>query len=106
MEAKLERAGPDYAVRLSADDVRSLGLSEGQLVEVLPKRALPKSSPEEGDGDGAVPRPSRRIVNGLPVFTLAEMVAEARRLGPEFEPPTVDWGPDVGSEIINDDDPY
>src|ERR1700761_616396 len=33
---------------------------------------------------------------------LAEMVDEAKRLGPEFEPGTVEWGPDVGSEIIDD----
>jgi len=30
------------------------------------------------------------------------MVAEAKRLGPENEPPTLDWGPDRGSEIIDD----
>jgi antitoxin MazE len=33
---------------------------------------------------------------------LAEMVDEAKRLGSEFEPDTVEWGPDVGSEIIDD----
>jgi antitoxin MazE len=33
---------------------------------------------------------------------LAEMVDEAKRLGPEFEPGTVEWGADVGSEIIDD----
>ena len=36
---------------------------------------------------------------------LEEIVAEAKRLGPGFEPETVDWGPDRGSEIIDDDDP-
>ncbi|WP_027172990.1 MazF family transcriptional regulator [Methylobacterium sp. 10] len=100
MEAKLEREGPDYTVRLSADDVRTLGLVEGQVVEVLPK---PLATREAGN---AASPPARRFVNGFPVFTMAEMVEEARRLGPDFEPPTVDWGPDVGSEIINDDDPY
>jgi antitoxin MazE len=33
------------------------------------------------------------------------MVAEAKRLGREMEPETVDWGPDRGSEIIVDDEP-
>jgi len=33
---------------------------------------------------------------------LAEMLAEAKRLGPENEPETVEWGPDVGAEIIDD----
>lgn len=98
MEAKLERAGSDYAVRLSADDVQALGLSEGQTVEVRAKAA---PSGEEVSPSAA----GRRFVNGLPVYTMAEMAAEMRRLGPDFEPPTVDWGPDVGSEIINDDDP-
>jgi antitoxin MazE len=33
---------------------------------------------------------------------LEEMVAEMARLGPGCEPETVDWGPDRGSEIIDD----
>jgi antitoxin MazE len=36
---------------------------------------------------------------------LQEMIAEAKRLGLENEPESVDWGPDRGSEIIDDDDP-
>ena len=99
MEATLERAGSDYAIRLSADDVQALGLAEGQTVEVTAK-VMPEG------WDGVPTAQSRRYVNGLPVYTMAEMAAEMRRLGPDFEPPTVDWGPDVGSEIINDDDPY
>lgn len=91
MEAKVVRWGDDLAVRLSAEEVRRLGLSEGQTVEVRPL------------AEAAPPRP--RAANGLPVYTLAEMIAEARRLGPDFEPPSVDWGPDRGSEIIDDDDP-
>ncbi len=31
------------------------------------------------------------------------LIAEMRRLGPENEPEMVDWGPDVGAEIIDDD---
>ncbi|MCJ2077221.1 MazF family transcriptional regulator [Methylobacterium sp. E-025] len=99
MEGKLERSGEAFAVRLSAEDVRSLGLSEGQTVEVTAKDPLPNTI----DATSSVQ--VRRYVNGIPVFTMAEMVAEARRLGPAFEPPTVDWGPDRGSEIIDDDDP-
>jgi antitoxin MazE len=33
---------------------------------------------------------------------LEEMVAEMKRLAPDHEPETVDWGPDRGSEIIDD----
>lgn len=99
MEGKLERSGEAFAVRLSVEDVRTLGLSEGQTVEVTAKNPLGTVN-EMGSTE-----PGRRYVNGIPVFTMAEMVAEARRLGPSFEPPTIDWGPDRGSEIIDDDDP-
>lgn len=37
----------------------------------------------------------RRMVGGRPVDTLDVMVAEMRRLAPDFAPPTIDWGPDV-----------
>ncbi|HEX8165726.1 MAG TPA: hypothetical protein VF601_08055 [Beijerinckiaceae bacterium] len=45
-------------------------------------------------------RPTR---NGVPVYTMEELVAEMKRLGPENEPELVDWGPDVGAEIIDDE---
>ncbi|WP_132256796.1 AbrB/MazE/SpoVT family DNA-binding domain-containing protein [Methylobacterium segetis] len=91
MEAKVIRWGDDLAVRLTSEEADRLGVSEGQTVEIVAK---PESEPWSG----------RRFADGLPVYTLEEMVAEMRRLGPDFEPPTVDWGPDVGSEIIDDDD--
>jgi hypothetical protein len=34
--------------------------------------------------------------------SLEEMLAEIDRLGPACVPATVDWGPDRGSEIIDD----
>jgi hypothetical protein len=33
---------------------------------------------------------------------LEQMIAEAKRLCPENEPETIEWGPDRGSEIIDD----
>ena len=36
--------------------------------------------------------------------SLEWMVAEMKRLGPENEPETVDWGPDVGSERFYDNE--
>jgi antitoxin MazE len=36
--------------------------------------------------------------------SLEWIVAEMKRLGPENEPETVDWGPDVGSERFYDDE--
>lgn len=98
MEAKVIRWGDDLAVRLSSAEAEELGIREGETVEIVSKRA---ARPEPTQWAG------RRIVDGLPVYTIEEMMAEARRLGPEAEPPTVDWGPDRGSEIIDDDnEPY
>ncbi|WP_264048628.1 AbrB/MazE/SpoVT family DNA-binding domain-containing protein [Methylobacterium flocculans] len=91
MEAKVVRWGEDLVVRLSPQAVTQLGLHEGETVEVLPKRQTP---------DAGAPR----TVNGIVVPTLAEMIAEMDRLGPSQRPELVDWGPDVGAEIICDDD--
>ncbi len=99
MEGKLERSGDAFAVRLSAEEVRSPGLSEGETVAVRAKDW--SATTTEAEPQAQV----RRYVNGIPVFTMAETVAEALRLGPAFEPPAVDRGPDRGSEIIDDDDP-
>lgn len=77
MDAKVVRWGDDLAVRLSAEEVRALGLREGQTVEVVPK--VEKQE------------------------TLADMIAEMDRLGPSNRPEVIDWGPDVGAEIIDDD---
>ena len=98
MEAKVVRWGDDLVVRLTDSEAEELGVREGETVEIVAKRACPQKARQWAD---------RRYVDGLPVFTLDEMVAEARRLGPDAEPPTVEWGPDRGSEVINDDrDPY
>ena len=39
-----------------------------------------------------------------PKVTLAWIIAETKRLGPENAPETVDWGPDRGSERFYDFD--
>lgn len=95
MEAKVVRWGEDLAVRLTAAEAEELGIREGETVEVMRSPAAPR----QWEG--------RRFVDGLPVYTMAEMIAEMQRLGPDCEPPTVEWGPDRGSEIIDDaNDPY
>ena len=94
MEAKVVRWGDDLAVRLSSQAVAELGLHEGELVEVLRKRP---GSPSEA------PATVGRTLKGVTVPTLAEMIAEMDRLGPANRPEIVDWGPDVGAEIIRDD---
>ena len=94
MEAKVVRWGDDLVVRLTDSEAEELGVREGETVEIVAKRER-----------AFEPRPwmGRRYADGSPAYTLAEMVEEMRRLGPDFEPPTVDWGPDRGSEIIDDD---
>ena len=90
MEAKVSRWGENRAVRLTREAADRLGISEGQTVEIVP-------DPEPWKG--------LRFADGSPIDTLEEMVAEMWRLGPDFAPPIVDRGPDVGSESIDDHDP-
>ncbi|MGH1569772.1 AbrB/MazE/SpoVT family DNA-binding domain-containing protein [Methylobacterium sp. P31] len=86
MEAKVIRWGDDYAVKLTSAEAEELGIREGTIVEVTTANASRM----------------RRIVNGEPVLTLAEMIAEMERLGPSHRPEIVDWGPDVRAEVIRD----
>jgi antitoxin MazE len=94
MEAKVVRWGDDLVVRLTHSEAEELGVREGETVEIVSKREV-VSTPKQWTG--------RRHADGSPAYTLEEMVEEMRRLGPDFEFPTVEWGPDVGSEIIDDD---
>ncbi|MCJ2015258.1 MazF family transcriptional regulator [Methylobacterium sp. J-076] len=94
MEAKVVRWGDDLVVRLTDSEAEELGVREGETVEIVAKR--------ERDSERR-PWAGRRYADGSPVCTLEEMVEEMRRLGPDFEPPTVEWGPDRGSEVIDDD---
>ncbi len=94
MEAKVVRWGDDLVVRLTDSEAEELGVREGETVEIVAKRV---SAPE------LLQETRRRYADGTPVYTIEEMIEEMRRLGPDFEPPTVDWGPDVGSEIIDDE---
>jgi antitoxin MazE len=76
MEAKLTRTGNEFVIRIPAGEADRHGLADGQTVEILPRRSKE---------------------------TLQDMLAEMDRLGPAYRPPVVDWGPDVGAEIIHDD---
>jgi len=87
MQVRVSRWGNSLAVRLPkaiADDLR---LEEGQAVDL------------EIENGSVRMRPVAR--RKYP--TLAEMVAEMERLGPENEPATEEGGPEVGAEIIDDD---
>ena len=86
MNVKLEKWGDVLGLRLPEAAVEALGLKPGDEVDVT------------------VEENGLRIEKPLPIprYRLEDLVAEMDRLGPENEPPLVDWGPDVGSEIIDD----
>lgn len=71
----------------------------------LPKAAAEAAGLEPGvEVDVTVEGRDLRIRRPLPIkrYRLEDLVAEMKRLGPENEPETLDWGPDRGSEIIDD----
>jgi len=79
--------GESSAIRLPEVVMEDLGAVDGQEIDVLVQ------------GGKIVLQPT--VKNTAP--TLEWIVAEMKRLGPENEPEMVDWGPDVGDEIIDDD---
>jgi antitoxin MazE len=87
MRTTIARWGNSTALRLPKAIVDELQLKPGQQVEVLV------------EGREARLKPVRQS----PRVTLEELMAEADRIGWENAPETIDWGPDVGSEILDDD---
>ncbi len=87
MRVQISKWGNSTAVRLPKAVVDELGLKIGQEIELVV------------EGQEARLRP----VRAYPVYRIEDLVAEMKRLGPENEPPFEDWGPDVGAEIIDDD---
>jgi antitoxin MazE len=89
MKVTIAKWGNSTAVRLPKSVSTDLGLVPGVQLDLVIK------------DDGILLRTPAKSSKRL----LAEMLAEAKRLGPGFEPETIDWGPDRGSEIIDDNDP-
>lgn len=87
MRTTVARWGNSTALRLPKAVVEELRLTPGQQVEVIV---------ESGE---ARLRPVRKS----PKDALADLMAECNRIGWENAPPSVEWGPDVGSEIIDDE---
>lgn len=77
MSITLQKWGNSVGVRLPKPMLAQLGLAEGAQVDVLL------------EGDHLVIRPAR--------LKLADLLA---RCTPASRPEPVDWGPDVGSEIV------
>jgi antitoxin MazE len=87
MKVRVAKWGNSLGVRLPRSAVETVGVKEGSELDLTVER------------DGLYLRRPGQTSAEL----LAEMVAEMKRLGPENAPETVDWGPDRGSEIIDDE---
>jgi antitoxin MazE len=85
MRAKISQWGNSAGVRLPKETLETAGLEIGQEVEV---------TAAAGVVEVRVPKK---------LLTVEELFAEAEKLGPLEVPPSVDWGPDVGAEIIDDE---
>jgi antitoxin MazE len=86
MKVKIAKWGNSLGLRLPKVAVEATGLKPGAEVDVtIEGRDL-------------------RVTQPLPIkhYRLEDLLAEMDRLGPENEPETVEWGPDVGSEVIDD----
>lgn len=95
MKVQVSKWGNSTAVRLPKTVVKELGLAQGMTLDVTVDDGAVKLVPVESE---RAPLPEPRPV------TLDWIVSEIKRLGPENAPDdTVDWGPDVGSEVIYDD---
>ncbi len=86
MKVQISKWGNSAAVRLPKVVLDQLGLAPGAEVELVVK-------------EGAI---RMTATAGTTPLTLAELVRSMDEAGPEGQSPTVDWGADRGSEIIDD----
>jgi antitoxin MazE len=87
VRVKVAKWGNSVAVRLPRAAVEALHISPGRELNVT----------VEGGEVFLRPVSERRAP------TLEELVAKAKQQGPAAQPPLVDWGPDVGAEVLPDD---
>ena len=87
MKVKVAKWGNSLGVRLPKAAAEAAGLKPGVELDV--------------SVEGSDLRLKRRT--RIPRYRLEDLLAEMDRLGPENRPEIVDWGPDVGAEIIDDD---
>ena len=85
MKVQIAKWGNSAAVRLPKSVLEEMGVELGTTLNMVV------------DGSSIRLSPVRKRL------TIDEIVAEMKRLGPDAQPPLVDWGPDVGAEIIDDD---
>lgn len=87
MRVKIAKWGNSLGVRLPKAAVEAAGFSPGTEVDI------------QVQGRGL--RLTRLVTTKH--YRLEDLIAEMDRLGPENRPELVDWGPDVGAEVIDDD---
>jgi len=87
MKVKVAKWGNSLGVRLPKAAVEAAGLKVGAELDIAVEGSNLRLS-----------KPMR-----VPYYRLEDLLAEMDRLGPENRPELVDWGPDVGAEIIDDD---
>ena len=88
MRVHLAKWGNSTAVRLPKAVVQELGLENGQEIELTVSGGEARLKPLARDAEGDL---------------LARLIAECDAIGWENQPALVDWGPDVGAEIIDDE---
>ncbi|MGV1014790.1 MAG: AbrB/MazE/SpoVT family DNA-binding domain-containing protein [Methyloceanibacter sp.] len=88
MKVKIAKWGNSLAVRLPKRLADELGLAPGKTVE------LEKQGSKLAIETAASPK--------IPYYRLEDLLAQIKP-GTEV-PPLVDWGPDVGAEILPDED--
>jgi antitoxin MazE len=86
MKVKVAKWGNSLGVRLPKAAVEAVGAKLGSDLDLT-----------FGNGELRLKTP-RKTSRQL----LDEMIAEMKRLGPDHEPETIEWGPDRGVEIIED----
>jgi antitoxin MazE len=89
MKVKVAKWGNSLGLRLPKGYVDDLGLKPGSIVDL------------EKHGSRLAIETAKSAK--IPYYRLEDLLAEIDRLGPESVPETVDWGPDRGSEIIDDE---
>jgi len=88
VRAKSALWGNSIAVRVPRSVAETIDLKPGEDLEIV---AVP--------GGLNIRRPT---APRYPSMSLAAMVAEMDRLGPDGRPDVIDWGPDRGDEIVDD----
>jgi antitoxin MazE len=87
MKVKISKWGNSLGLRLPKAAIEATGMKVGaELDLVVEGRDL-----------------RLKFDSKIPFYRLEDLLAEMDRLGPENRPKIVDWGPDVGAEVIDDD---